>query len=380
MTDTPLPGDNLPLQNGYADHSPEPSEHPSSRLPMSLPNTAPHPIHPNPIQAIQSLHTIEEPPVLIVLDTETTGLDYKHEKVIEIAAVKLVDGKVTETFTSLVNPQKPIRHSSFLIHHISEEMVQDAPPMEEVLPRFLEFVGDAPYVAHNAIFDYSFINEACKSLYGHRFSNPRIDTFDMYRAVFPDEASHGLNALLRRFGYNENVLHRALDDAQCLAKVYPGLRALYDQKFGWQLSQLRHVPYLVERYQRMQKACQSLQAEMSDLKDIFKLYFQHGGEAVEASSGEVMTSHYRRSYAYDEAKVWEVALQAGIAPQLFKLNPRALDKLVDRGKVAEDVKEALRECRLSMNENRSVTFIKPQPPAEVLTTERVLPAETESLP
>lgn len=297
---------------------------------------------------------------IIILDTETTGLDHKTEKLIEIAAVKMTNGEIVETFSSLVNPQKPIRHSSFLIHNISEEMVQDAPPIEDVLPSFLEFVGEHAYVAHNAIFDYSFINEATKAVYGKRFLNNRIDTFEMYRAVFPDEASHGLNSLLRRFGYDEDVLHRALDDAMCLAKVYPPLRALYEQKFEWQLSQLKNVPYLVERYLRMQKASQSLQAEMSDLKDVFKMYFQNGGGAVEASSGDVMVFNYRRSYAYNEKQIWDIALRAGVGEKIFKLNPRALDKLIDRSDLDESFKEEFRECRLSMHESRNINFLKPQ--------------------
>jgi DNA polymerase III epsilon subunit family exonuclease len=301
---------------------------------------------------------------IIVLDTETTGLDHKTEKLIEIAAVKMKNGEILETFTSLVNPEKPIRHSSFLIHNISEEMVQDAPPIGEVLPKFMEFVGDYSYVAHNAIFDYSFINEASKAVYGKRFLNNRIDTFEMYRAVFPDEQSHGLNSLLRRFGYEEDVLHRALDDAMCLAKVYPPLRELYEQKYSWQLSQIKNVNYLVERYLRIQKASQSLQAEMSDLKDIFKLYFQNGGGAVEATSGEVMVFNYRRSYSYDEKHIWEIATRAGVCEKIFKLNPRALDKLIDRSDLDEAIKEEFRECRLSMHEARNINFLKPQLTAE----------------
>jgi DNA polymerase III epsilon subunit family exonuclease len=301
---------------------------------------------------------------IIVLDTETTGLDHKTEKLIEIAAVKMQNGEIIETFTSLVNPQKPIRHSSFLIHNISEEMVQDAPTIDEVMPKFLDFVGDHAYVAHNAIFDYSFINEATKALYGKRFLNNRIDTFEMYRSVFPDEPSHGLNALLRRFGYEEDVLHRALDDAMCLAKVYFPLRELYEQKYGWQLSQIKNVNYLVERYLRIQKASQSLQAEMSDLKDIFKLYFQNGGGAVEATSGEVMVFNYRRSYSYDEKRIWDIATRAGVCEKIFKLNPRALDKLIDRSDLDEAIKDEFRECRLSMHEARNINFLKPQVTAE----------------
>lgn len=306
------------------------------------------------------LEAVKPDETIIILDTETTGLDHKCEKLIEIAAVKMQGTEIVETFSSLVNPQKPIRHSSFLIHNISEEMVQDAPNIEEVLPRFLDFVGDHAFVAHNAIFDYSFINEAMKATYGKRFANHRIDTFEMYRAVFPDEASHGLNALLRRFGFNEDVVHRALDDAMCLAKVYPRLRSLYEQKFSWQLSQLKNVPYLMERYIRMQKASQSLQAEMSDLKDIFKMYFQNGGAPVEASTGEVMVFNYRRSYSYDEKKIWEIATEAGVCERIFKLNPRALDKVVDRSDIDERFKEAFREARLSMHEARNINFLKPQ--------------------
>jgi DNA polymerase III epsilon subunit family exonuclease len=311
------------------------------------------------------LEAVKPDDTIIVLDTETTGLDHKCEKLIEIAAVKMRGTEVIETFSSLVNPQKPIRYSSFLIHNISEEMVQDAPNIEDVLPSFLEFVGDYPFVAHNAIFDYSFINEAMKATYGKRFLNNRIDTFEMYRSVFPDEASHGLNALLRRFGFDEDVVHRALDDAMCLAKVYPRLRALYEQKFSWQLSQLKNVPYLLERYIRVQKASQCLQAEMSDLKDIFKLYFQNGGSAVEASTGEVMVFNYRRSYSYDEKKIWDIATRADVCQRIFKLNPRALDKLIDKADLEESIKEEFRECRLSMHEARMINFLKPQ----VVTTE-----------
>lgn len=302
---------------------------------------------------------------IIILDTETTGLDHKTEKMIEIAAVKMQGTEIIETFTSLVNPQKPIRYSSFLIHNISEEMVQDAPPIEEVLPKFFEFIGDHAYVAHNAIFDYSFINEASKAVYGKRFINHRIDTFEMYRSVFPDEFSHGLNSLLRRFGFQEEVLHRALDDAMNLAKVYPRLQSLYNQKYSWQLSQVGNVPYLMERYLRMQKASQSLQAEMSDLKDIFKLYFQNGGGTVEASSGDVMVFNYRRSYSYDEKKIWEIAQKAGVCERIFKLNPRALDKLIDKADLDDSIKEEFRECRLSMHEARNINFLKPQVTPEV---------------
>lgn len=315
---------------------------------------------------------------LIILDTETTGLDHKTEKLIEIAAVKMVDGEVTETFSALVNPEKPIRYSSFKIHGITDEVVAEAPPIQDVLPRFMEFVGDHTFVAHNALFDYSFINEACKTVYDKKFTNHRIDTFEMYRSVFPDETSHGLSSLLAKFNFDSDVKHRALDDAQCLAKVYPKLRQLYEQKYAWQLAQLPNIDYLVERYQRIQKAMQLMQAEMSDLKDIFKLYFQNGGKSIETTSGEMMISSYRRNYSYDEGKVWKLALAEGFQERVFKLNPRAVDKAIDGQSMSAENKSALIECRLSMNESRQINFIKKQVAAEVDEEELVTDTPAES--
>ena len=76
----------------------------------------------------------------IVLDTETTGLDYTRERIIEFAAVRLENGKIKDEFQTLINPQQHIRKSSMAVHHITEEMVADAPTEEEVLPKILEFI------------------------------------------------------------------------------------------------------------------------------------------------------------------------------------------------------------------------------------------------
>ncbi|MGE0201461.1 MAG: PolC-type DNA polymerase III [Candidatus Melainabacteria bacterium] len=320
-------------------------------------------------------HTLADD-VLIILDTETTGLDHKSEKLIEVAAVRLEKGEITETFTSLINPKKDIRHSSYLVHGIPQEVVDQAPPVEEVLPAFLEFVGDCTYVAHNALFDYSFINEACKSTLGHRFANPRIDTFEMYRSVFPDETSHGLSSMLAKFGFESDVKHRALDDAMCLARCYPRLRGLYEQKYAWQLAQLPNIEYLVERYLRLQRATQTLQSEMADLKDLFKLHFDNGGKSITGTTGETMIGSYRRNYSYDEGKVWEVALENGFPSKLFKLNPRAVDKLIDRGSISAEAREALIDARTGLHESRQVTFLKPQLPDEADEEETGAPAST----
>lgn len=308
--------------------------------------------HPDPDQTI------------VILDTETTGLDHKTERIIEIAAVKLKGQRVIESFTALVNPEVPIRHSSFLIHGISEEMVLRAPVIEEVLPQFLSFIGDLPYAAHNAIFDYSFINQACKRVNAPKFRNHRVDTLEMYRNVFPDEPSHGLSSMLNRFGFNPEVKHRALNDAIGLAQVYPLLRNLYFQKFSWQFTQLNQIEYLIERYLRIQRAIHALQSEMSDLKEVFKLHFKEGGGSIEASTGEMMISSTRRSYEYDDERVWPVVLENGYTRRAAKLTPRLLDKLIGNSSVPDEIRLALKESRTGMLESRTISFIKPQPVSE----------------
>ena len=86
----------------------------------------------------------------IVLDVETTGLDYKKERMIEFAAVRLENGVIKDSYETLINPKQHIRKSSMAVHGITEEMVADQPTEEEVMPQILEFIGDYPIVAHNS--------------------------------------------------------------------------------------------------------------------------------------------------------------------------------------------------------------------------------------
>ena len=112
----------------------------------------------------------------IVLDTETTGLDFTKERIIEFAAVRLENGKIKDEFQTLINPQQHIRKSSIAIHGITEDMVKDAPTEAEIMPKIIEFIGDYPIVAHNAIFDYQFLNEASLRCFNKPLENARIDS------------------------------------------------------------------------------------------------------------------------------------------------------------------------------------------------------------
>lgn len=130
--------------------------------------------------------------VEVVIDVETTGLDYTRERIIEFAGVKLVNGRVKEKFETLINPHHHIRKSSQAIHGISEEDLKDAPEEETIYPEIFEFIGDAPIVAHNAIFDFSFLNRVSKRLYNKPLENNYIDTQMMFKEVYPQFESCGL--------------------------------------------------------------------------------------------------------------------------------------------------------------------------------------------
>ena len=167
----------------------------------------------------------------IVLDTETTGLDYTKERMVEFAAVRLENGKIKGKFQTLINPQQHIRKSSIAIHGITSEMVADAPTEEEIMPKILEFIGDYPIVAHNAIFDYTFINEAAIRTTGEEIKNTRVDSQQMFKEIYPDLDSHGLEALTKKFNVDLTNHHRAMADTMGLALCYPKLKKLYLQKY-----------------------------------------------------------------------------------------------------------------------------------------------------
>ncbi len=247
----------------------------------------------------------------IVLDTETTGLDYTRERIIEFAAVRLENGKIKDEFQTLINPHQHIRKSSMAVHGITEEMVADAPSEEEALPKILEFIGDYPIVAHNAIFDYSFLNEAKKRVFGESLKNPRIDTQIMFKEIAPDLESHGLEALTNRFNVELNNHHRAMADTMGLALAYPKLKKLYLQRLDWQKKQLENVDYLFDRYLRIQQSIATMQAELQDLKSVFKLHFELGGAPLEAETGEMMVYQSKHSFGYEFNDVKEVLETVG---------------------------------------------------------------------
>ena len=294
----------------------------------------------------------------IVLDTETTGLDYTKEKMVEFAAVRLENGKIKDKFQTLINPHQHIRKSSIAIHGITPEMVEDAPTEEEIMPKILEFMGDYPMVAHNAIFDYSFINEASKRVAGKEITNERIDTQQMFKEIYPDLEAHGLNALTEKFKVELKDHHRAMGDTMGLALAYPKLKKLYLQRYDWANKELDNVEYLFERFLRIQNTVTTLQSELQDLKSVFKLYFDLGGKPLTSEEGDLLIYNSKQSFGYDFDTIKPVLEEIGALSKAARLNTGFVDRLANGHSLDDDKKEILKNARTELTETRNVQIVK----------------------
>ncbi len=294
----------------------------------------------------------------IVLDTETTGLDYTREKVIEFAAVRMENGKIKDSFQTLINPEQHIRKSSIAIHGITQDMVKDAPKEAEVIPKILEFMGDYPIVAHNAIFDYAFLNEASLRVTGKELKNERIDTQYMFKEVYPDLDSHGLEALTKKFKVEFKDHHRAMADTMGLAGAYPRLKKMYLQKNDWQAKQLNNIEYLFERFLRIQSSVSVMQSELQDLKSVFKLYFEMGGNPIISQTGETLVYQSKHCFCYELEDIKEILEEIGALNKAVKLNSGFIDRLVNGCSLDEEKRNAIKCARREISENRNVQIIK----------------------
>lgn len=156
----------------------------------------------------------------VVIDVETTGLDPEKDRIIELAAVRVVRNEVVETFTSLVNPEIEISDFISNLTGITNEMLADAPRIQDILPSFLDFIGDAVVLGHNVVFDVKFVYCACMRCFSDGFPNNFADTLRWSRRLFPEYRSHKLKDLIKRFDITVDDQHRALSDALAAHQCY----------------------------------------------------------------------------------------------------------------------------------------------------------------
>ena len=173
----------------------------------------------------------------VVFDIETTGFSPVNNKIIEIGAVKIRQGEITDRFSVFVNPGVPIPFEIEKLTSINDSMVMDAPPIEVILPQFLDFCQDAVLVAHNANFDMSFIMENAKRQ-GISRKFTFVDTLGIARVLLTHQAKHTLDAVAKTLSISLENHHRAVDDAECTAHIFLKFSAMLRERGADTLSRI----------------------------------------------------------------------------------------------------------------------------------------------
>ena len=155
--------------------------------------------------------------IFVAVDVETTGLSPIANELIEISAIKYDGQKKIDIFTSLVKPKARIPYYITNITGITNEMVQNSPFVEEIMPGLINFIGESPIVAHNANFDYKFIQNYSNNAFSR---NTLIDTVQIGKKLYPNLPNHKLGTIAKHIGIIEDRFHRAEFDCECCAKIY----------------------------------------------------------------------------------------------------------------------------------------------------------------
>lgn len=154
----------------------------------------------------------------VVIDFETTGLDAEKNEVIEVSALKYIDRNFADSYITLIKPKNKIPYYITQINGITNEMVCTSPGIEEVIPKLVDFIGDAVIVAHNASFDMKFLKCNAKRC-GFEINNTYIDTLALSRKTFPELSNHKLATVARHIGILEEGWHRAEFDTRATAEI-----------------------------------------------------------------------------------------------------------------------------------------------------------------
>ena len=165
-----------------------------------------------------------------ILDIETTGFSFRSDRITELAVVKYKDGEIVDQYSTFVNPEIPIPKKITEITGITDEMVKDAPKKEEVIKKFIEFIGeDSILVAHNANFDIGFIKYIAEKM-GVEIENTYLDTLILARMLYTELSRFNQGAIARHLGIDVEVAHRALDDVLTLTKIFTNMLEILDSE------------------------------------------------------------------------------------------------------------------------------------------------------
>ncbi len=243
----------------------------------------------------------------VVLDLETTDKDKDSCGIVEIAAVRVKNNKITAELNSLINPQMPISKGAQNIHHISDKDVKNAPTIEQFWPEFIDFIDNTIMIAHNGYnFDFPILDRYSKKISGKKLPNIRIDTLVIARNLFPLE-SNSIDSLIQRFELKADKRHRALDDVLVLVEIMQKL-----QSIRLEISRLTSL----EMFLDLVSLGNFIENKISGDED--RLFFFAGGRKLQSAYSKIRTD-YAETFGENEVK-----LRERIHERLYQLNPRLI--------------------------------------------------------
>lgn len=222
--------------------------------------------------AYNDSHRLLADETYVVFDFETTGLSAVYDTIIELAAVKIHNGDIIDRFESFANPHHPLSTTTIDLTGITDDLVENAPEVSEVLENFRNWAGDGVLVAHNASFDMGFLNVGYKKLGYPKAENPVIDTLELGRFLYPEFKNHRLNTLTKKFDIELTQHHRAIFDAEAtgylllkMLKDATEKGIIYHDQFNENMGQ-------GNAYQRSRPYhCTLIAQTQAGLKNLFKL-------------------------------------------------------------------------------------------------------------
>jgi len=221
--------------------------------------------------AYEERHALLEDETFVVFDLETTGLSAVYDTIIELAAVKIKGGQIIDKFESFANPHHELSATTIDLTGITDDMVKNAPEVEEVIRNYHEWAGDHIMVAHNASFDMGFLYVSYKK-YGIDTKHATIDTLELARMLHPELKNHRLNTLAKKFGIELTQHHRAIYDTEATSYLLTHLLKEAHQKGILYHDELNDYVGGGDSYKRSRPThCTLLAQNDEGLKNLFKL-------------------------------------------------------------------------------------------------------------
>lgn len=226
----------------------------------------------------------------VCVDLETTGLNPKRDKIIEIGAVKVVEGVVTERFSTFVNPGRKLEERIVELTGIRDENLYDAPVINEVLPGFMEFLEDYPLLGHSVLFDFSFLKKAAVDM-KLPFEKKALDSLRIARVYLAELESRSLDKLCEYYEI-PHTAHRALQDAEATVTLYQ----ILEKKFYTEENALFVPQPMIFKVKRDQPASKAQKEKLLRLAEQHKIELEWDVEMLTRSEASRLTDQILSQY------------------------------------------------------------------------------------